>query len=330
LNTRYSFVFEDKRIDALLHANNWPITIIDHSNELYLDEKKAKLKNPLFDFSGVVPQVLTNHEEILNVTEFINNSFREFYPSPCTAIIINFECYDAKSNFDFALEAFKYFFKAYQIISEDVFALSPDEVFTVTNTYFKYFYCFSISELALKQEDRYNLVLDKNFEGYHGEVSAYRLKKRFIPDYNIANDKRLQLYLNSSTKDDFILEAMTNAHRQMTLYKNYKYALLDCFFVIEYVVFKFVENKKIERGLSKNKLKDFSNRIGISYLLNIEMPLLLDTYDDIAKKIITELDQVRKVRNDIVHNAKNVTHKEALHAYKSVNDLLGFLKMKKF
>jgi hypothetical protein len=182
----------------------------------------------------------------------------------------------------------------------------------------------------MSENTRYELILDKKFEPYRGQISGYRVKNRFVPDYEIENDKRLLLYLNSIVKNDFVLQAITNANRQLTLYKNYKYALLECVFVIEFVVFRFTEKKKIERGISKNKLKDFSNRIGISYLINIEMPLLMETYDDHAKKILSELDQVRKIRNDIVHNAKDVTEMEARHAYTSVNNLLGYLKIEKF
>jgi hypothetical protein len=86
LNKTYAFTIKEKRIHALLHDNKWPVTIVDHSNELLFEEKTVRLKNPIFDFGGVVPQVIINAGEIMNVTEFINNSFREFYPSPCSAI----------------------------------------------------------------------------------------------------------------------------------------------------------------------------------------------------------------------------------------------------
>lgn len=100
-------------------------------------------------------------------------------------------------------------------------------------------------------------------------------------------------------------------------------------FVIEYVIFNFVNTKKLEKGVSQNKLKEFTKDIGISYMLNVEFLLLVDSVNESLKSLISELNIVRKRRNDIVHSGKGVTQEEAIHAFNITKELLNYLNIGK-
>lgn len=329
LKSSYNFISENKSFNIQIYDDKWSVNIVDYANELLFNEKEIKLKNYEFNL-GNNSTVITSNGEPIIVAQFADDGFREVYQAPCTTVIVRFESNENDNNPEIALKGFKFFFKAYQIISEDAFALSADELFLVTNTTFKFFYKYLESELAMSAIERFEMVVVKRFELDKLGFSTYKLKNRFNSEYNKANDQLMKIYLNSRIKDDFILEALSNAQRQKTLYKNYKYALLECFFVIESVVYKFVEQKKIEKGISKNKLKDFTNRIGISYLINIEMPLLLEVNDEKSKRILDNIDQVRRLRNEVVHKNREVSVQEADLAIAAVNSLLSFLKIPKF
>ncbi len=81
------------------------------------------------------------------------------------------------------------------------------------------------------------------------------------------------------------------------------------FIFIESLIFKFLYKQKLLKGVSKNKLDNYKKEVGIAYMLNVEMLFFLEKAED--KALMGEVDKIRKIRNGIVHDGKDVTKEEA-------------------
>ena len=109
--------------------------------------------------------------------------------------------------------------------------------------------------------------------------------------------------------------------------KNFKYAILEAFISAETMISSFLNQKKIEAGVSKSKLKDYETEVGISYIINVELPMALGNgINSSDREILGHVDKVRKNRNDIVHKGKIPSEQEAKYAVESVEKLAALLK----
>jgi hypothetical protein len=80
-----------------------------------------------------------------------------------------------------------------------------------------------------------------------------------------------------------------------------------------------------ENGLSKNKEGDAFNDLRFSQLLNLMVYYLMDMNDAKLKATITAVNQMRKLRNSIIHENKRVTGHDIeiiAHGIRAVNDLI--------
>ena len=129
-----------------------------------------------------------------------------------------------------------------------------------------------------------------------------------------------------TTEEELLIKALDEFEDN----KNFKYALLDSFISAETAIMKFVNKLKLENGVSKNKLDDYKEEVSISYVINIEIPFLVENLTDDERSVLGRINRVRKIRNDVVHNGKNVTEQEAREAINAVFDLLKFIEPEKY
>lgn len=90
---------------------------------------------------------------------------------------------------------------------------------------------------------------------------------------------------------------------------------------------KYLTNRKIQAGISKTKISNYEKDIGISYKLNIELPLLLKVGEK-EKEVIAKVESIRKKRNNIIHGneqSKEVSKEDALEALKAVRALFEII-----
>jgi hypothetical protein len=323
----FTIEVKERSFEIIIEDRFWATGITDFSEEILGSPIRYK-KND-FKFSKNAMGIVESGE-VSFVIDFPNNVFRESYRVPYTAIVIRFETTKNPKNFEYVYEAYNYFLLSYQIISQDNFALTQKELFTNNILQFEYFYEYNQDELSLDKQQRQALTYPRPFKLMTATVSEYRMKERFSPEFPELNKNELEKYFVSKAKNEYVLETLLNAQRQSSLYKNYKYSLLDCFFIIEYVIFQYVQDKKLEKGISMNKLKDYSQRVGISYMINVELPMLVEDYNDDVKSLVIELDKVRKIRNDVVHQAKTVSMEQATIALTATRKLLQYFKIPKY
>ena len=61
-------------------------------------------------------------------------------------------------------------------------------------------------------------------------------------------------------------------------------------------------------------------------MLNIELSMLVDNLTKEGREILGEVDRVRRMRNDIVHEGKRPTEQEAQFSVKAVEKLHASLR----
>ena len=122
---------------------------------------------------------------------------------------------------------------------------------------------------------------------------------------------------------------LSKAYEELDLHQNYKYALLESFITAEMVISKFLREIKLSKGVSKGKLKEYKSEVGIGYQTNIELPAFLDNLTPNERKILGEINRIRSIRNDVVHEGKAVSEKEALDAVNATASLISMLDERK-
>jgi glycogen synthase len=99
---------------------------------------------------------------------------------------------------------------------------------------------------------------------------------------------------------------------------------LELFIFCETFIVEILKQIKISKGITNKKIKNID--IPISYLLNIELPLVLNEFDESWKTVINNIDLVRSIRNKIVHDNYKPTRDEAINSANYVRAFVGKVK----
>ncbi len=99
---------------------------------------------------------------------------------------------------------------------------------------------------------------------------------------------------------------------------------------LEIAIVNFLKEKKLQKGVSKNKIESFETEIGISYLINIELQLVADVNDQRLKDLIAEMNKLRKLRNDVIHENRIVTRENAEEAISILGKFLNYIAYKPY
>jgi hypothetical protein len=113
-------------------------------------------------------------------------------------------------------------------------------------------------------------------------------------------------FFKKNSQTSALQEFFLKAREELEVHKNYKYAFIEVWTALEVAIVSYLKNAKLAKGISKNKLDDLEGEVGISYLLSIELPLVHPTNDETFKKHITRVDAIRKLRNKVIHENKDV------------------------
>lgn len=103
---------------------------------------------------------------------------------------------------------------------------------------------------------------------------------------------------------------LIKAVEELKIGQDYRYSLLLAFFSIEQVVTGFLEDIKGSAGIAERTIKSYRGDIGMSYKINVELPLVLRP-DNPVRQLIPVLDRSNGLRNQVVHKGRSVTYEEA-------------------
>jgi hypothetical protein len=266
-------------------------------------------------------------DKFVKCIEYEKHYHRNYSPRFYTELIIAYEISDCNNvtEQEYLLyeKILDRFLSVYRKITHDIkvrrFSNNFDDNYIVKTCVVKY----SADEIIKTIEQRLTIgrkltfsIKQMKYEKFHGS----------LPVVNKENEKihNLQIHSCLEKNDPIILaeETLIKAFEELLLNKNYKYALLDAFISAETLIVENVNKAKMAKGVSKNKLDSYQTEIGISYIINVDLPLLIDDITDKERELLGCIDKVRKMRNDIVHNGKQCSEQDALFAINKVNELI--------
>lgn len=232
------------------------------------------------------------------------------------------------SDFD---EILAFFVEKYRVVAGDVnirtLAQSPGERYFTR----RYFYAYSVEDKGLTIEKRLTANRQLNLSlgtfKFHDLVEAV---PSHTPEQTEQISKDLQmLFANSKLMATLVPkeQALTVA-QQIQVNRNFKFALLQAFIYCEAAISDFLRSKKLAAGVSKKKLDELQSEVPFSYMLSVELPSFV-ACDKHERQLLGEIDRLRKLRNNVVHRACDVTEKDAEKALIALQKLHQFLAKSK-
>jgi hypothetical protein len=151
---------------------------------------------------------------------------------------------------------------------------------------------YQIGSSELKQ---FVLQRKKNQAGIRTQFKAKNL---------LTPDKWSKLDQYSKTKPDNMGEVEELVKiKAKAVWGESRIPVIETMALLEVVVRNKAQSELAKRGLSKKKLKESESDIGMSILLNTVLPLILTAKENEKhKELISSVNTLRRIRNDIMHN----------------------------
>lgn len=178
---------------------------------------------------------------------------------------------------------------------------------------------YTASELDKPPDQRLAAKRELRFDQSSHKASYDRQPFTEVPADETTN--RIRRFLSDAGQVTPAQEFLSMARHAAFHTKNFKYAVLEAFISVETLVVDYLIRVKLQRGVSKSKLDDYASEITISYMLNVELPMLVDNITAKERQILGNVDRVRDIRNDIVHEGKIATEQDAQFAVKAAEEL---------
>lgn len=311
------FDFESQQVKFIIASHMKPLIVFDTFNELQSNGFKFNRDYTLNNQPGGLIYSKSGDESDTYSNKLVFERLpitasRVFYNIKCSNLYFILPNGDNTPDFDFAERLIGHFIQIYRRSSNDVFVSD----FTQLE-----------APYAAIQSGTYKVTPEGKYEFSHDSIKA--LWGKFITNQSalktdsIKELERIRNALknkgNLEFKDIFI-KALEEIH----IKKNFKYALLEVFIFVEQIIVKALKSIKLSKGISKTTIKDFEKEVGIGYFLNIEIPLVLDSYKE-NQTLFQNIDKVRKKRNNVVHRGETVSESEAKFALENSYNLFRLL-----
>jgi hypothetical protein len=314
--TIFEFSYEGKQIMLLVHRKLKSVIINDHSNKIVTRKEGEKRFYSLENSNILIDNSLTIAVEIENGSFFIvdhsKTLHKEFYNIPHTELIVSFESIKSLDNYSLGIKIFDFFIDSYRQASGDVITLKKDKAPFYTKIFKHAFYEYTDLDLKKPMKERMLDPRPLKFGFHQFTMPFWNIQGQRI----MMNEKdvveNLNKYLTGEKKKNFISDIVLEANEEFHIHKNYKYSFLQCWTAIETVMYSYVEAVKLNRGIAKSKIDQYEPNS--AYVINIEIPLFHPGPKDILSDILGKVDSIRKTRNKVIHENKNVDLSEARFA----------------
>jgi len=326
---------DSRDFGVIVHRIVHALKITDFDNSIQsetISPEKSRYFLRRSDFSTSETNLVTSMLDIYGnrVTTLLfeyQNGPRAIIPVFYTDLILHFfedGLLSPKEVEAFTTGALTHFIKVYRQATNDVLVRLPGQ-----NFYERTF--FQDATHNFESENPNPLLRDytppnslsfgfKTFQ-HIGEKESYPQ----APSEQETNFGKLTGLINSN--DVFFEErqVLTDSFSKLVLNNDFRQAFLEAFIIIETTISKWVSDRKIASGISKNKLDEYETEIGISYKINVEIPILGSPISEKEKELLGQLNWARKLRNRIVHDSYFPSQEEALKTINLVSPLFDFI-----
>jgi len=114
--------------------------------------------------------------------------------------------------------------------------------------------------------------------------------------------------------------------------KDKRIPIIEAAILIESKLKAYAEAPLPDKGFTKSKIKDLKDELTFNSVLNLVLPLTLSKTDlKRVSKWLPQIDWIRKLRNNIVHNHltdEAISEKEVLDGVNAAVDLFEFIEGK--
>jgi len=126
--------------------------------------------------------------------------------------------------------------------------------------------------------------------------------------------------------EDLLDRARHTLYRQ----KHFRGAFLDAFSSAEIQIESFLRAYRISKGVAESVIEQMEGEVGIAYKISIELPTILSPLTQDFRDTLRDLNAIRKVRNQIVHNGREISENEAKEAIDVVARLASTIQSYRF
>ena len=249
---------------------------------------------------------------------------RLFYPRSFTQLIISYEIEAAPEftddEFAFHERVLDHFINLYRCITNDVKITVKSRIRRNIPVILVAVVAYEVDELKLSREERFYKARNLGFVLRQMSIAEFAHElPRVSHDVEEAGGQMSALRFSA----DQI--ALVDAYEELLIDRNFRSAFLSAFTIGEVMVRKYLHELKLKRGASKGKLDEFEAEIPFSYLLNVELPTLIENLTDEERQILGAVDRARKKRNAIIHKGEDVSQQEVVDTLNAVKNLRGLL-----
>lgn len=197
-------------------------------------------------------------------------------------------------------------------------------ILKVLNSFIEiYRYVSGQFHLPLLKEIPYrNFSTLKNIET--GVVNAFFSTNVKKAQYNIPKGEHSELkslLINENFLDSTILSI--NSAKHWLSRSQFRNSIIDAIISLEPVIFSFIEQEWLKRGVSKNKTREQLDKIDLNHLMTIEIPNVIDIKKNNVKKIYEGVIKAISLRNKIIHkNFKDFSRENAEEAVDNIEKLI--------
>ena len=330
----YFFDFSGQKIIVKLLYHVKVLNIQEYNNwiEYSLDNKPKGFNKQISNDFSKGSFSLCQHEIPKLSIEFGENLKRITRDNYYSHIIISHEVEDTESfSYDISKvqDIMNFFISIYRIASNDQYILFTDKskLFNPLNRHFLYQY--TKGDLKLDQLDR--MVLKRDIRWSYNQLSVDRslfnqTDETSVSVENISKKMKAIFESGKSIEIDEASKFLMTIDDKIHTEENHKMIFLELFIFIETIVSKFLRDKKVEHGVSNNKIKEYESEVSISYMLNVELPIFIQEITSNDRKTLGEIDKLRKKRNNIVHNGGTIDFGTLIAARASSMELFNLLR----
>lgn len=327
------FEHESKKYLVLIHTHLKSLVINDYGNKLIKKEENGHIKHYVEKNEIKISKENLSIEienDAYYIIDYEKHLHKELYTISHTEIILCFESLSTENNFELAHQALLYFIDAYKIVSGDVLTLVQDKIPFFSKIYKNYFHQYSKEELLMNSEDRMKLPRGLALSFHKFTIPFWNMQGKKITEEPKEISRMLKEYFIEKKKVNPLAEYILKSMEELHVHKNYKYSLIESWTALEIAVVSYLAKLKLGKGISKTKIDDYEGQVGISYLINIELPLVCKNNDQDFKDLILKVDNIRKIRNKVIHENKSVSEFDADTAIKTLGAFLDYTGYRKY